>query len=300
MQIIFYGLNKRPWNRIHSFEIQETIKEYIKNTKDGFIVKDFRQHIYEKHKILLTSTVIIKFMKNKLNLSFKKSWVRPYRWDWKKLSFARLLYSVRLSKLWDKNTLIVNIDETLISNSITNWMSWIPKGRNREQFIKKYEGSASLITAVTSEGNYLATPLIRTIDHSIFKEFLSSLEGWIASHNFKYNRNVVIILDNCSFHRNKEWQLLMKSSNYTYMYIPQYSPIVAPIELIFGKFKYLIKNDKLTGAIRWNSLEGIEQVGHFISKIQKEEIVAWFRHSLKISRMYLEDFRRRLTSLIND
>ena len=42
----------------------------------------------------------------------------------------------------------------------------------------------------------------------------------------------------------------MKSSNYTYMYIQQYSPIVSPIDLVFVKFKYLIKIDKLTVAIR--------------------------------------------------
>ena len=96
----------------------------------------------------------------------------------------------------DQNTLIVNIDETLLSNEITNSMSWIPKGRNREQFNVKYEGSASLITAVTSDGNYLATPLTCTVDHSIFLEFLKSLEEWIGIHDFVHNRNVVIILDN--------------------------------------------------------------------------------------------------------
>ena len=236
-------------------------------------------------------------MKNTLNLSFKKGWARPYRWDWKKLSFARLLYSVRLSRLLDQNTLIVNIDETLLSNEITNSMSWIPKGRNREQFNVKYEGSASLITAVTSDGNYLATPLTCTVDHSIFLEFLKSLEEWIGIHDFIHNRNVVIILDNWSTHRNMKWQQFMQRSDYTYMYIPQYSPILAPIELMFGKFKNVIKSEKYVGAIRWNSLEGLELMGCFLSRISKEDIVACFRHSINISTMYLKDFNQRISSL---
>ena len=231
-------------------------------------------------------------MKSELRLSYKKGWVRPYRCDWKKLSFARLLYSARLGRLLNKNTLIVNFDETLLFNDIFKWMSWIPKGKNSEQFSVKYESSASLITAVTSDGNYLATPFTKAIDHFAFKDFLLHLEGWIESHKLNKNSGVIIILDNWSFHRNSETQDLMKRSKFTYMYIPQYSSILAPIELEFGKLKYLIKSEKSIGAIRWNSYEGIQRIGEFLSKIPKEEIVAWFRNSKKVSRTYLEDFRQ--------
>ena len=239
---------------------------------------------------MLSTGVIINYIKNTLNLSFKKSWARQYWWDWKKLSFAILLYSVRLSRLLDENTLIVNIDETLLSNEITNSMSWIPKGRNKIQFNVKYEGTASLITAVTSDGNYLATPLICTVDHSIFLEFLKSLEEWKGIHDFIHNRNVVIILDNWSTYRNIKWQQLMQQSDYTYMNIPQYSTILAPIELMFRELKNVIKSEKFVGAMRWNSLEGLELMGFFLSIISKEDIVACFRHSINISTMHLKDF----------
>ena len=131
-----------------------------------------------------------------MRLSYKKGWVRPYRYDWKKLSFARLLYSARLGRYLNKNTLIVNVDETLLSNDIFNWMSWIPKGKNKEQFSLKYEGSNSLIIMVTSDGNYLAIPFTKTIDHFAFKDFLLLMEGWIESHKLNKNSRIIIILDN--------------------------------------------------------------------------------------------------------
>ena len=250
MKIVSWGINRRHWNRIYSCKIQQAIKEFIKSTKDGFTAKDVRHYIQKEHKILLPVTSIVKFMKNELLLSYKKGWVRPYRCDWKKLSFARLLYYARLGRLLNKNTLIVNVDETLLSNDIFNWMSWIPKGKNSEQFSVKYEGSASLITAVTSDGNYLATPFTKAIDYFAFKGFLLHLEGWIESQKLNKNSGVIIILDIRSFLRNSKTQDLMKQSKFTYMNIPQYYPILVPIELVFGKLKYLIKSEK---KINWSN-----------------------------------------------
>ena len=49
--------------------------------------------------------------------------------------------------------------------------------------------------------------------------------------------------------------------------------MLAPIELVFGNFKYLIKSDKWLGSIRWNNIEGMEQIKRFLSQISKEEIM---------------------------
>ena len=61
----------------------------------------------------------------------------------------------------------------------------------------------SLITAVTSEGNYLA--ILLKNDYFIFK-CLNNFENWKDSHNIKYIQKVGTIIENCNFHRNSEIQ----------------------------------------------------------------------------------------------
>ena len=63
MKIEISGLNWIPWNRTNSI-VQKTIKGYIKSTKEGFTAKDIKIFVQKEYKILIPTSMIIKFMKH--------------------------------------------------------------------------------------------------------------------------------------------------------------------------------------------------------------------------------------------
>ena len=64
MTIVISDLNWILWNGDNSFIAQKTIKGYIKNTKEGFTAKDIKNFVQKEHKILIPTSMIIKFMKH--------------------------------------------------------------------------------------------------------------------------------------------------------------------------------------------------------------------------------------------
>ena len=177
------------------------------------------------------------YLKNELRMSYKKGSIRQFRIDEQKLYYVRVLHAQRLSCQLREDTMIVNVDETSLSRSISNSRWWIPRGWNREVYTIKFSGSVSLIMAVTSSGHYLAVLIVERVCSNHFLEFIESMEGWLNKTLRMESAKVIILLDNCSTHRSKEWREYMMKSQATYMFIPQYSPQLAPIELVFGIFK---------------------------------------------------------------
>ena len=64
MKIVISGLNWIPWNRTNSFIVQKTIKGYIKSMKEEFTAKDIKNFVQKEHKILISTSMIIKLMKH--------------------------------------------------------------------------------------------------------------------------------------------------------------------------------------------------------------------------------------------
>ena len=59
-------------------------------------------------------------MKDELNLSYKKIKSRPNNADFSKIRSARILFAIEFAKVINKNTLILNLDESSINRSIKN------------------------------------------------------------------------------------------------------------------------------------------------------------------------------------
>ena len=65
------------------------------------------------------------------------------------------------------------------------------------------------------------------------------MKNWLDNNNnFGYDK-MEILLDNCSYHKSRETQNILKKLLYNIYYIPAYSPEFVPIEVCFS----LIKRD---------------------------------------------------------
>ena len=71
-------------------------------------------------------------MKNDLELSYKKCATRPNNDDLNRIKILRSMYWIQFTEVLQNNTLVINIDEWVISSSTKNNYSWSINGQNKE------------------------------------------------------------------------------------------------------------------------------------------------------------------------
>ena len=153
--------------------------------------------------------------------------------DLELLSYWRCLFSVRLAKVLDSSTLIINIDETNLNYKTKTNYSWTQKGKQREFKSKPFSGSINMIFSIMSNGAWFWTLRYGATNSEVFKDYFTSLVHWIKlKHKFWYKK-VIILLDNWSSHRAENLRREMANSWFGIWFLPQYSYQLAPIEKAF-------------------------------------------------------------------
>ena len=87
-------------------------------------------------------------MKNDLNLTYKRVKPRPNNVDFGKIKACRQLFAIEFSKLVEKSSLVINIDETSINRHIKSNYSWSKKGRTNEAKNSSFIGSINVVMAI--------------------------------------------------------------------------------------------------------------------------------------------------------
>ena len=117
------------------------------------------------------------------------------------LKLGRVWFSCKLVEQINYKTLLINIDETNLSNSVFHNRSWFPIGKSGEIFKVSYKCSVSLVLAITSESNYFGSIVKEPVDSTIYKEFLENLERWLMKSKEDNFDNIILIHDNSPIHR---------------------------------------------------------------------------------------------------
>ena len=93
-----------------------------------------------------------------------------------------------------------------------------------------------------------------------FSLFIQHLIKWLeTNNNFEFNE-VIIIMDNWSIHKCANIKTLLKVSKITILYIPPYSPHLAPIEIYFGLFKKKLLSNSSKQMIKINSKDNYSKI----------------------------------------
>ena len=142
--IKFYGKDK-------SILLNE-ITAFVNGREYTFNAKEITNNINSKLNTNYSTQFIRKVMKEDLKLSYKKVSSRPNNIDFNKLKAIRTLFAVNFAQIVDKNTLILNIDESLINRGTKNHYSWCPKGIQKEAKNIPFVGSACIIAWILSNG----------------------------------------------------------------------------------------------------------------------------------------------------
>ena len=176
-------------------------------------------------------------MRNEANLTFKRVKSRPNSIDLKRVCSIRNLFAIKFSKVVSKDALLINIDESSINRSVKIAYSWGVNGQPIEFQNISLSGSASIIMAICSNGAWISKVINETIDSNNFIWFLKILISWFQSNNYFEYSQVILLLDNCSIHKNDLTIIVLQRFKFTTLFILVYSPDFAPVEFWFSLIK---------------------------------------------------------------
>ena len=146
--------------------------------------------------------------------------------------------------------------------------SWLPKGITNEIVNLKIKGSWSLIAGIWSDGQFLCMIVHTNVSSQIFQHYLSILKYALKARRDIESKNVLICLDNASTHTasNTIWRI--KELELNVMFLPPYSPSLAPVELFFKKIKTQFRNYNWNKTINFNKPHGYLELWKIILNLE--------------------------------
>lgn len=151
--------------------IDRLVEDFTKNQTSRFTSKDVQVYLKLKLGVFVRKHRIVKILKNKLNLSFKSTSTRASQMDPLRTATILKLFLIELSPFINNYTLFVNVDETHFSRHTYYRRTWIPKGKRYALKNTNIINSTSLLSAITSEGEYFISPTSAKVDTQVFKEY---------------------------------------------------------------------------------------------------------------------------------
>jgi transposase len=164
---------------------------------------------------------------------------------------------------------LVFIDETAANTKMVRLSGRCPRG---ERLVGRVpHGHWKTITFVAAlRNNGITAPLV--LDGSMTGEtFLAYVEQCLAP---TLMRKDIVIMDNLSAHKVPGIREAIEAAGATLRYLPQYSPDLNPIEMLFSKLKAFLRKlaertiHRLCGAI-----------GSFVPRLSARQAANYFRHA---------------------
>ena len=124
---------------------------------------------------------------------------------------SRSLFCTKFSQMLNKKSLIMNIDDSLISRSTKIDYAWSKKGDAKVYKNSPFIRSASLIFVILSNRVWIAITVNSSINSELLWEIIKIAENWILKHkNFGFD-NIIITLNNWPWHKatkqEKCWEI---------------------------------------------------------------------------------------------
>jgi transposase len=163
---------------------------------------------------------------------------------------------------------LIFLDETWTSTAMTRRWAWSDIGaRALGRAPNGHWMTTTFLAGLTAEG--LIAPFV--LDGPINGEcFLAYVEQVLVP---ALKPGDVVILDNLSSHKSEDAARLIEAAGARLMFLPPYSPDLNPIEMLFAKFKALLrKAEARTVEALWTL------IGALLDQITPEECANYIRH----------------------
>ena len=133
--------------------IKKAIVSYVNKSSNVFNYADIARYIEQTFNVTLQKRSIIIFLKNDMNMSYRKALSRPWKPNSCTSQIFKVLFCIEFANNIDLFHVLVNIDEVLFSRSTKTNYTWMEKGSQNIWYNSSFTGSLSLIGAITSLGD---------------------------------------------------------------------------------------------------------------------------------------------------
>ena len=185
---IYYIINKNKYwiqsekllgniyEDIFGFNLHEMneIINILKPPKEPLTIKDVQNKLESWINRKINKTMITKFIKSRLNYSFKKGSSTTKRGTTLQIKIQQSVFSSRIIKEFLNGKYIVNIDESSFNKDIKMQYGWLPKGITSAIINQIHQGSKSMLTALWSDGEYIWAVINYTVNSQCFQDFFMS------------------------------------------------------------------------------------------------------------------------------
>lgn len=125
----------------------------------------------------------------------------------------------------------------------------------------------SMVSSVRLDGTQIPMIFDGTLTGNLFKGYI---EKFLAP---SLSKGDIVVMDNLSSHKVAGVIDLIEARGATVLFLPQYSPDLNPIELLWSKVKSFLRKEK---AKTYERL--IEVIPAALDSITGDDIKAWFQH----------------------
>ena len=271
-----------------SEKIKRLATGFVLKQETSFVSRDVWNFVKEFSEFDIDHRWMTKFLNCELGMSFKKASSRLFSVDVKRIHQLKVLFSVILAKHLSKHTLLINFDESSFSRLTKRWYTWLIKGAPGSMKNIQLKGSLNLVSAIASSGSTYSAISIGTMKKEGTKLFLHKLIKEIESTEGVTKDKFVIILDNASWHQSKLVTDFMESNQINHIFLPQYSPDLAPVETFFANLKNRIARRKWK-IIDLAKEEGTKMITEEIQNITAVQVKrSWWRFYKRIKFLLTE------------
>jgi transposase len=164
---------------------------------------------------------------------------------------------------------LVFIDETAVTTNMVRLNGWNPRGERLVGDVPMGHWETLTVIAGFRKTGIVAPMVIKGAMNG--EDFLTYIEQCLVPI---LKRRDIVVIDNVSFHKVRGVAELIAAAGASLRYLPQYSPELNPIELVFHPLKVLLRK----AAER--TIKGLERcVGSFTRALKPSECMNYFRHA---------------------
>ena len=164
---------------------------------------------------------------------------------------------------------LVFIDETAVSTNMVRPNGWNPRGERLVGDVPMGHWETLTFIAGFRQTGIVAPMVIKGAMNG--EAFLAYIEQCLVP---TLKRRDIVVADNVSFHKVAGVEEAIRAGGAELRYLPQYSPELNPIELVFHPLKTLLRK----AAER--TIKGLERrAGSFIRALDPSECMGYFRHA---------------------
>ncbi|KII74695.1 hypothetical protein RF11_11393 [Thelohanellus kitauei] len=254
------------------------IGEYIEENPI-ITIAQILSKLQEDFNLVLSKSTICRTIK-KLNITYKLVRQVPIARNTPEIIEARFIYSqTYFESIAFSTPEVVYIDETGFNLHIRRRYGRSQRGERAHIVVSNSRGrNISVCAAMNISGLVNYRSIVASFNKNEFCQFLRECFQKLS------NTPKIFVMDNVRFHHSIEVREVVESQGHRIVFIPPYSPQLNPIELLFSKWKNIIKS----GMSIFDGNTMLTTISAVSTQISGDDCAGWIREATRFASRALQ------------